>query len=61
MIVAKRNIIAKCFQANGLDYCGGSRGCMRMSREEQKRHKENYGGGCYRQCGKVAGCYLDNR
>jgi hypothetical protein len=61
MLVAKKNIIYKCQHANGLDYCGGSRGCMKLKPEERKRHMERYGGGCYRQCEKVAVCIVDNR
>lgn len=58
---AKKDIIRRCRQANGLDYCGGSRGCVKLRREEANRHRARYGGGCYAQCERVAGCYLDNR
>lgn len=62
MALAKRSIIAKCQRANGLDYCGGSRGCVKKTRSEQDRHRQQYGGGCYKQCEKVAACvYLTNR
>ena len=62
MLVARRNIIAKCQRANGLDYCGGSRGCVKKPRAEQEQHRKQYGGGCYKQCERVAACvYFDNR
>lgn len=62
MTVAKRSIILKCQRANALDYCGGSRGCVKKTSAEQERHRKQYGGGCYKQCEKVAACvYLTNR
>ncbi|CAN5439525.1 hypothetical protein BH20ACI1_BH20ACI1_14210 [soil metagenome] len=58
----KSLMVSKCRQANALDYCGGSRGCMRKTRQEQERHKRNFGGGCYAQCQeKNVRCVLDNR
>ena len=46
----KALMVTKCRKANALDYCGGSRGCMKKTREEQQRHRNSYGGGCYAQC-----------
>jgi hypothetical protein len=59
--VAKKNIIAKCQKANALDYCGGSNGCMKLSMQDQKRHRERNGGGCYPQCERVARCVVQYR
>lgn len=55
-------MVTKCRKANALDYCGGSRGCMKKTREEQQRHRNSYGGGCYAQCQeKNVYCVLSNR
>ena len=56
--VAKRSIIAKCQQANALDYCGGSMGCMKLTPQDQKRQRDRNGGGCYPQCASVAKCVV---
>ena len=61
VLAAKRYMVQKCRQANALDYCGGSRGCMKKSRDEQNRHRARYGGGCYKQCETAIHCYIDNR
>lgn len=59
--VAIRSIITKCQRANALDYCGGSRVCVRKPPKEQADHKKRFGGGCYKQCSTVARCTQDNR
>ncbi|MGH9931876.1 MAG: hypothetical protein ACREA9_21975 [Pyrinomonadaceae bacterium] len=59
--VAKKMIIAKCQKANALDYCGGSMGCMKLSSQDQRRHRERNGGGCYPQCERVAKCVVQYR
>jgi hypothetical protein len=58
---AKKDMIRRCQQANALDYCGGSRNCVRLRREEQERHRANNGGGCYRQCERVVACAFVSR
>lgn len=58
----KSLMVQKCRKANSLDYCGGSRACMKKTRQEQQRHKSNFGGGCYAQCKEEnVRCVLDNR
>ena len=61
VLVAKRYMIDKCRRANALDYCGGSRGCVRRTRQEQESHRARYGGGCYKSCEKSIVCYIDSR
>jgi hypothetical protein len=58
---AKKDMIRRCQQANALDYCGGSRNCVKLRREEQERHRARYGGGCYRQCESVVACAFVSR
>jgi len=58
----KSLMVTKCRKANALDYCGGSRECVKKTREERQRHKNNNGGGCYAQCQeKNVTCVLNNR
>jgi hypothetical protein len=64
VLAAKRYMIDQCRRANGLDYCGGSYGCVRQknwSPKEQERYRQRYGGGCYKSCDKSVVCYLDSR
>ena len=63
-LAAKRIMIDKCRRANGLDYCGGSYGCVRRkgwTPQEQQRYRSQYGGGCYKQCDNSVICYIDSR
>lgn len=58
----KALMVSKCRRANALDYCGGSRECVKKTRQEQERHKRNFAGGCYAQCQeKNVVCVLTNR
>ena len=62
LLKGKALMVTKCRKANALDYCGGSRECMKKTRAEQQRHKNNYGGGCYAQCQeKNVRCVVNNR
>jgi hypothetical protein len=64
VLAAKRYMIDKCRRANGLDYCGGSYGCVRQKNwtpRDGERHRAKYGGGCYKSCDKAVTCYIDNR
>ncbi|MDX6613585.1 MAG: hypothetical protein QOD75_2771 [Blastocatellia bacterium] len=60
----KKDIIRRCQQANALDYCGGSYGCVRQKNwtpRDADRYMQRYGGGCYKQCEKVAACAFQGR
>ena len=60
----KKDIIRRCQQANALDYCGGSMGCVKQKNwtpRDGERHRARYGGGCYKQCEKVAACAFQGR
>jgi hypothetical protein len=58
---ARKDMTRRCQQANALDYCGGSRNCVRLSRQEQERHRVRYGGGCYAQCERSVACAFQGR
>jgi hypothetical protein len=58
----KSLMVTLCRRAHALDYCGGSRACMRKTRQEQQSHRQKYGGGCYAQCQeKNVVCVLESR
>ena len=58
----KSLLVTMCRNAHSLDYCGGSRACMKKTRQEQQSHKQRYGGGCYAQCQeKNVRCVFESR